>query len=69
MFMTLVLQMTTDFSGLVKCVDAEDYEGVYLWCMNICLSVLLNASNIKFCVCNVNTLMDLTFFVFQNFKG
>jgi hypothetical protein len=33
MFMILVLQMTADFSGLVKCVDAEDYEGVYLWCM------------------------------------
>jgi hypothetical protein len=65
--MILVLQMTTDFSGLVKCVDAEDYIGVYLWCMNICLSVLLHASKNKFCVCNVNALKDLIFFCVPTF--
>jgi hypothetical protein len=65
--MILVLQMTTEFRWFVKYVDAEDYIGVYLWCMNICLSVLLHASKNEFCVCNVNTLKDLTFFCVPTF--
>ena len=59
--------MTADYNEILKCVDREGYEGVFLWCINISPSVHLHASKIKYCVCNINILTGLTNFVFQPF--